>query len=1384
MVDANSAFTEQPPPDKSSRPPCPEATANPISRIFLSWVLPLVYKGWKEPLQDDDIWELRDSERGQNTSAAFIAEWDRIAKEGKRKNSHRILTALFHNYRFSLLITAVLQVVVTVLVLTSPVLINRILSFLASDDPVIVGVGLAAALFGVSFLRTFVEAQFYFRTYRGGMAIRSGLQGALYHKSLCMSSSARASSSIGEIVNLMQLDTQRVGDSYHMVHNLWAAPVQIICSVVLLYNYIGVSSIIGFVVTFTSIPLQGWILATVVSIRKKAMKVTDHRVKLMNEILQGIKAVKFYAWEQPFIEAVGKERTEEISFLKKTIWARSAFVTLLSVIPVLVGVVTFTFYSAVFGERLDPARVFTAVALLNQLRIPIMQLPMSINLLIDAGISIKRLESFLDLEETDNYSRKGLGTSSEDGSWSQSEVLPKWSNGVLPSSASENSTSASIVIRDGEFEWSRIVTDVDAQKKGNFISRCLPKRKKARQTPPSDNAKDERPSRTPSALTQYTSLRGSVLSDISIEMKGGEFIAIVGRVGSGKSSLLNAILGEMRKVQGSVTLEGAVAYVAQTAWIFNDTLRNNITFGKEFDEKLYMEALRVSALHHDINILPNGDLTSIGEKGINLSGGQKQRVSIARAVYADADIVLFDDPLSALDAHVGQEVFDKCISKKGVLRSKLRVLVTNQVHLLPECDKIIFLEGGCVRGQGKYSSLIASDESFRQLISEQRKLLKEEEEEEEEKDRTPAGDGLPNDASIHSSHTIPCSVSTTHESKRLGEKNQDGEQELIQSEERTTGNVAARTYYKFVMSCGGVFMFSFNMLFWCLSVAVSVLVQWWLSYWAEQDGLQTTRSTGFFLGIYFGLAALYTLMFLVRSVWFLRLTLYASKKAHNKMLRSVLRAPMSFFDTTPIGRIISRFSRDVNALDLLLPQAFQMVLSTVLQLIAAYVFIGTVTPTFLIAAVPVTFLYGAFQRFFNRTSLELKRLDSISKSPIYANFSETLGGLSTLRAYNKQSQSCQDNMELIDVNQRAYFSFIACNRWFSLFLEIAGSLLIFAAAMSGVFSRGSVFRGDIGLSLTYALQVTAFLGYTIRSITDLEGQMNSVERANYYCNKLPKEAPTDIDPKDGEGAPDEWPMEGNVDIKNVEMRYRDGLDLVLKGVNVSIAGGEKVGIVGRTGSGKSSLVGTILRMVEVSSGQIIIDGLDVQKLGLNDVRKRITIIPQDPVMFSGTIRFNLDPLQEQSDAALWDALEKTHMREFVSTYEEGLDAMVSEYGENISAGQRQVLCLTRALLRNSKVVILDEASSSLDMETDKLIQETIRKYLKHATIITIAHRLFSLVDYDKIMVMDEGVVAEFGTPDELLKTENGKFSELVEAMGPLSASHFKELVCAADARKP
>ncbi|KAA8499894.1 Multidrug resistance-associated protein 1 [Porphyridium purpureum] len=1335
------------------RPRNPEEKANILAKVFLWWVFPFILAGYRKPVDEPDLWELSKAENAEYVVPRFA---DLYETQKPNKKGRRLVGALLRSQRALFWYTFVLKAVDVGLGAVQPVFVNQLLSWY--QDPTqanYIGYLWAFGLFLAPFVKAVFENHYFLGTFRAGLRVRTQIQGLLYAKSLRLSASSRAGTSVGKVVNLMQLDAEKIAMFCQTMHGGWGAPAQLIVAVGLLFNYIGVSALIGLAFTILTIPLQGKILSMLTQVTRKNATVTDSRVKLTNEIFQGIKAVKFYAWERPFYSEVDKVRCEELANLNKSIVLRAVFLMILFALPSLVAVFTFTFYIAVFNNTLDPAAIFTALSLLNNLRVPLMMFPFVINSFIESRISAKRIELYMDMEDSQMYTQHASDDVSHEG---KKRGYVEIKNGTF-TWGSRGVAAFAEVARPPREKFAVRVKDTVTGKK-----RREKKAAEAAEAAAKKQAKED-------AMNE---IEVPVLKDVNLVIHPGELVAVIGRVGAGKSSLAQALLGEVKKLEGDVLLSGQVAYVPQNAWIFNGTLQENILFGAPMDRDRYVRALFASSLETDLDVLPAGDLTAIGEKGINLSGGQKQRVSIARAVYANCDIVVFDDPLSALDAHVGKAVFDHCLSKKGVLRNSARMLVTNQLHFVPECDRVVVLEGGEVVAQGTYKELMAGNESFRKLMQESNSAVQATEDSAEGGAMAATATAIA--PPVDSEYQFDA-MSKKH-TARLLEKmtsNLQRKDTLISTEDRNTGNIKLQVYLDYAKNCGGTVRFIVVLIFFAVTTTVGVLNNWWLSYWSEEESVNPDRYTnGFYLGIYFLLAIAFAVMTFIRTIIFLRMALGASKKLHERCYFSVTHAPMEFFDTTPIGRILSRFSKDVGACDTLVPQSWQQFLNTMLNLIASYILIAVVTPIFTAVAIPVSFGYWLLQRFYNRTNLEVKRLDSISKSPIYAHFSETLGGLSTIRAFGKQEAFREKNLEMINVNHRAYFCQLSSNRWFSLWLEALGSTLILAAAIFGVLQRvNGTFSGLIGLSLTYALQVTSFLGFTIRSITELEAQMNAVERLEYFATKLPQEAPHEIP----ETKPDDnWPDTGEVQFENLQLRYRSDLELVLKGVSLDIKPGTKVGIVGRTGAGKSSLMVALLRLVEPTAGTIIVDGVDITKIGLEDLRSRITIIPQDPVMFSGSIRKNLDPFNQYEDATLWDALAKAHLKGFVSELEGGLDGLVSEYGDNLSAGQRQLICLVRALLRQPRVLVMDEATSSVDHETDQRIQETVRSEFSNATILTIAHRLWTIADYDRVLVMDHGLVAEYGTPAELLANADGILSSMVNAMGTHQSQNFKDLV--------
>ncbi|XP_052179623.1 ABC transporter C family member 12-like isoform X3 [Diospyros lotus] len=829
------------------------------------------------------------------------------------------------------------------------------------------------------------------------------------------------------------------------------------------------------------------------------------------------------------------------------------------------------------------------------------------------------------------------------------------------------------------------------------------------------------------------------LSNINLDIPAGSLVAVVGGTGEGKTSLLSAMIGELPPVaDANVVIRGTVAYVPQISWIFNATVRENILFGSNFEPDRYWKSIYVTALQHDLDLLPGNDLTEIGERGVNISGGQKQRVSMARAVYSNADVYIFDDPLSALDAHVGRQVFYNCIKEE--LQGKTRVLVTNQLHFLPQVDKIVLVSEGMVKEEGTFEELSRSGTLFQKLMENAGKLEEHVDEREE---------GSDPDYQLMKPVVMQNRFPKVENSKH---RRKEGKSVLIKQEEQETGVVSWKVLMRYKDAVGGLWVVMILFACYMSTEVLRVSSSTWLSAWTKERS-STSIGSGFFISIYAVLSFGQVIVSLANSFWLITSNLNAARRLHDTMLKSVLRAPMVFFHTNPIGRVINRFARDMSDIDRNVANALNMFLGQLFQLLSTFVLIGI------------------------STSREVKRLDSITRSPVYAQFGEALNGLSTIRAFKAYDQMANINGKSMDNNIRFTLANISSNRWVTIRLETLGGIMIWFTATFAVMGYGRAenqvaFASTMGLLLSYSLNITNLLGNVLRQASRAENSLNAVERVGTYMD-LPSEAPAIIESKRPSPG---WPSLGSIEFKDVVLRYRPGLPPVLHGLSFTISPTEKVGIIGRTGAGKSSMLNALFRIVELERGKISIDDCDVAKFGLTDLRKVLSIIPQSPVLFSGTVRFNLDPFSEHSDADLWEALERAHLKDVIRRSAFGLDAEVSEGGENFSVGQRQLLSLARALLRRSKILVLDEATAAVDVRTDTLIQRTIREEFRLCTMLIIAHRLNTIIDSDRILVLDAGQVVEYDTPEKLLLNEASAFSRMVKSTGAANTQYLRSLV--------
>ncbi|XP_055685130.1 multidrug resistance-associated protein 1 isoform X4 [Lutzomyia longipalpis] len=1335
-----NCFADKPPRvtnyDKDEKP-CPELSASFLSRMFFAWFDPLAWQGFRKPLENSDLWNMKPEDSAKEVMPLFAKYWNKTLAKTAEKNkptppkatfskdsasvnftkpkerkTASILPAIVKAFGPTFLFGAMLKLFQDILTFVSPQVLRLLINFVGTSgdenpEEDWKGIFYAVLLFVVASTQTLFLAQYFNRMFFVGLRIRTALISAIYRKALVLSNSARKESTVGEIVNLMAVDAQRFMDLTAYINMIWSAPLQIALALYFLWDILGPSVLAGLAVMIILIPVNSVIANKVKTLQIRQMKNKDERVKLMNEVLSGIKVLKLYAWEPSFEKQVLSIREREVQVLKEQAYLNAGTSFIWSCAPFLVALITFATYVLVDEANvLDASTAFVSLSLFNILRFPLSMLPMLISNMVQTSVSVKRINKFMNSEELDPTNVQ-----------------------------QEPKENAALVIENGQFSWGG----------------------------------DE-----------------TVLRDINMRVEKQTVVAVVGTVGSGKSSLVSAYLGELEKLMGRVTINGTIAYVSQQAWIQNATLQDNILFGKPMDRKRYERVIEACALKPDIDMLPGGDQTEIGEKGINLSGGQKQRVSLARAVYNDADIYFLDDPLSAVDSHVGKHIFEQVVGRSGMLAKKTRLLVTHGITYLPDVDYIYVLKDGEISESGAYQELLNKKGAFAEfLIQHLQENTPEDDKLDELKQQlesTVVDEELRgkleraiSQRSRSESNSETGSIHDTSSSRRNSEVSTDGsvlrrrtpekkdgnakeKEKLIEQEKSETGSVKWEVYKHYLRSIGlllSVTTIFLNMVFQGFSIGSNI----WLARWStDPNAGNDTGTRDMYLGVYGALGAGQAFARVAFDVTLLLACWSAAVKMHNYFLKNALHLPMEFFDTTPLGRILSRFSKDTDIVDTKLPELLLDWIVCAMEVLATLVVISISTPLFVAVIVPIGLLYYFVQRFYVATSRQLKRLESVSRSPIYSHFGESITGAQTIRAYGVQERFIGESEAKVDFNQVCYFPSIIANRWLAVRLEMVGNLIILFAALFAVLGRESTDEGSVGLSVSYALQITQTLNWLVRMTSDVETNIVAVERIKEYA-ETKQEAPWELP---NATVPTNWPEVGTVEFRDFQVRYREGLELVLRGINFVVDGGEKVGIVGRTGAGKSSLTLSLFRIIESAGGSIHIDGQDIAKLGLHTLRSRLTIIPQDPVLFSGSLRMNLDPFNTHTDDDVWRALEHAHLRAFVKGLTAGLNHEVSEGGENLSVGQRQLVCLARALLRKTKVLILDEATAAVDLETDDLIQRTIRTEFKECTVLTIAHRLNTIMDSDKVIVLDRGYITEFASPSELLQNKKSAFYSMAK----------------------
>ncbi|KAF3992366.1 hypothetical protein FT663_02293 [Candidozyma haemuli var. vulneris] len=1358
--------------------PSPENLASLWSFSTYSWVDEMIWRARKSSLVMGDIWGLREDDYALHVLKVFDST----------KSAARFTIQLFSHFKWLFALQGFWALCESILVFFPTLLLKKVLEYV--EDPSTTTRSMAWCLVllmpasklidslssGFSLfigrrvcvrMRAIIIGEVYAKALRRKISIKdvsddepaSEDEASVGSDDKKKDSDENGTSDLGAIINLMAIDAFKVSEVCGYLHFFVGGTLMLVVCTVLLYNLLGWSALAGSAAIIVFLPINYKLSQWTGEAQKDMLSTTDKRIQKMNETFSSIRIIKFFAWENNFFANIMKIRHDELYYLKKRsiLWGLQSFNWF--AIPTIITVISFYCYTMIEGKPLTAPIAFTALSFFTLLRAPLDQLADMTAIIIQSKVSLDRVSDFLEEDETSKYEQLGQ-------------------------KRTENSPV--IGFEDASFSWNS-TSDADFK-----------------------------------------------LRNLNIAFKPGKLNVVIGPTGAGKTSLLMALLGEMELLNGKVFLPGiiprdelvidpttgfteSVAYCSQSAWLLNDTIRNNIIFSQPYIPERYDRVVEACGLTRDLQILPAGDKTEIGEKGIALSGGQKQRISLARALYSNSRHILLDDCLSAVDSHTALWIYENCISGP-LMANRTCILVSHNVALtVQKAEWVVVMEDGKVKVQGSADELLdgghlGDDELVRSSVMNSR------------------NQSTTNLQSLDSKNSEMKSKAAVIESKL---KDLAGEEEptealrtdgkLIEEEEKAEGVVGLDVYAGYIKEFGGWPTWSIIIFTYGFTQLVYICQSWWLKKWAQDtpetiakvmnvvgitgesmpsivktfaantnlaiaslssaykqaSDAVTTFKTHHIVQYYIIWYALIGLAYSVLATIRVFVSIFAGIRASNRIFKRVLTrilsAKLGFFDKTPLGRIMNRFSKDIEAVDQELTPFGEATFACLVSCISIFILITVITPGFLFFAVFISYFYYLIGSLYITLSRELKRFDSITKSPIHQHFSESLTGVATIRAYGVESRFMKQNLAAIDENNRPFFYMWVANRWLALRVDAVGSLVMLFAGIFVILSIGRIDAGLAGLSLSYAISFSENALWIVRLYANVEMNMNSVERLQEFM-KVDQEPPSEIP----ETTPKpEWPTRGEIEVKDVSLRYAPHLPRVIKNVTFHVEPSHKIGVVGRTGAGKSTIITAFFRFLDPETGYIKIDDVDICSIGLRNLRQAITIIPQDPTLFTGTIRSNLDPFDQYSDAQIFEALKRVNLigreetaRDIDSSQENknkflDLSSAVSEGGNNLSQGQRQLMCLARSLLKSPKVILLDEATASIDYQSDAMIQQTIREEFSGSTILTIAHRLRSIIDYDKILVMDAGKVVEYDDPYALIANKETLFYSMCENSGEL-----------------
>ncbi|KAG7193617.1 uncharacterized protein KQ657_000690 [Scheffersomyces spartinae] len=1380
----------------------PAKSANIISKIFFWWLFPILKKGYKRTLEQEDMFlltpEIEVTEMTERFEVIFyrllaeerikfikaICEEDGLnydeVKDDPVKCSQILVDfeapgllgpkSMFLTFKGQYLLSMILCAIGNSSITVAPLLSKKLITFVELKQLGLApsagkGVGYALGTSLLTLVGGLFFNHYFYRAMFTGASAKGVLAKAILDKAFKSDAKARAQFTSSKLTSLMGTDINRIDFAFTFQPFMLTFPIPFaICIVILIIN-IGAISLVGVGLVFILLILFGVLGAVMMGYRRKATKFTDSRVDSIKEVLTNLKIIKFYSWEGAYHKLISTIRKREMVNIFKMQVIRDLITALAFGMPILVSCVTFlSLYGVDKEKRSNPAAIFSSVSLINILASQVIMIPIALATGADAWISLRRVSNFLASSE--------LNFNERDYSVRGGKLKEMEKQGLA------------IEVKNASFEWEQFPDyedDPKKKKKEGEEKKKLKKEIKQEKKKKEEEKKRLRQERylgndittkSPTETTKNTRFPG--LKNLDFNVRKGEFIVVTGLIGSGKSSLLHALSGVMKKIDGSVNVNGDLLGYG-SPWVQSATFRENVTFGTPYEEKKYKDIIYACSLESDLDLLSAGDRTEIGERGVTLSGGQKARLNLARAVYADSDIILLDDVLSAVDARVGKHIMDNCIL--GLLKDKTRILATHQLSLIGAADRIVFLNGDGTISVGLFDELSSQNKGFKNLMQYST----------ETKKKSEIG-GQAVATIIEVRDYSDDDEDFNNDYKKADDTLPDFDDGKLYEDESRAVNRVQFDVLKDYVKCGsksftvpGYLLIMF--FFITLATFSQLFTNVWLTYWVE---LKFDRPPGFYIGIYIMLTFVSLFLLFVEFILIVYITNKASVVLNILAVKNVLHTPMSYIDTTPMGRIMNRFTKDTDVLDNELGTLVRMVIFGFASIIGILILCIIYVPWFGIAIPFLGLMFYVIVDFYQASNREVKRLEAVNRSFVYSNFSESLNGIDTIRAYNRKPDFLERNRQFINTMNEAYYVVVANQRWLGISLDVLGFFILLIVSLLCVFRVFSVGAASTGLLMSYLLQIMGQLSFSVSTYTQVENEMNSVERMREYAYALPKEAvyeKLELKPSS------DWPQKAEITFDNVNLRYRDDLPLVLKNLSFKVGLGEKVGICGRTGAGKSSIMVSLFRIVELESGTISIDGIDLAQLGLHDVRSTLSIIPQDPVLFRGNIRKNLDAFGQYSDEVLWDALRRTGLIDS-SRLEEvklqvvssdgddssldkfHLDKSVEDDGANFSLGERQLITFARALVRNSKILILDEATSSVDYETDAKIQETIRSEFSHCTILCIAHRLKTIINYDKIMVMDKGTCVEFDTPWNLFNTNGSIFQQMCER-SHLVANDFK-----------